>query len=588
MRDRRSTTVKIYQEANRPFCRVTVLLHQDLKNMATKQSIKLYEVVAAVEHEVSCPVCLEEFLEPKCLPNCAHNVCQECLEEMTCKNSTMTSIECPVCRVESFIPTAGVSAFPKNHLLARLIEKNPSRKAYDNEFIKEALKRSRENLEGLKNAIQEMDVRRNSIKKQAENVKKEIQTAANHVIDIIRDQEQQLLLEVDQYMNNNYPETTFDKQKEKLNNLLAKTSSCVESVEKKKDGDKRGLRQVQHLEELAKVAGIQILSARRKCFRKFELTFTKSDFSLDNAESIFGDLSVKSAEVDSDKHSLAGLNESFSDEKVLKHIDGGSIKVPNFFPFAVTVSKKCGDIAVLDAENKRVHIFDREGNHLTQFLFIFGDFWDITYSHNDEIVVLNRETNSLLHYDRSGNLKRKFPTTPIPKVKFTFLSHDSSGRLFVTSSPRYQELTSETNSCVLVYNVNGKLESVFGEGKLSSPKKAVLLNGELFVPDADSKSVKVFSLQGEFRREIGKGMLEDLAGIAVDSENGRILVCDCEGYAVHVYSKEGTLVRTIRTAAPPVEIALSKDGKKLVVCFDGDKAKCLQILSYSEVVLHTT
>ena len=555
--------------------------------MATKQSMKLYEVVAAVEHEVSCPVCLEEFQEPKCLPNCAHNVCQECLEEMACNNTTTTSIECPVCRVESFIPSAGVSAFPKNHLLARLIEKNPSRKACDNEFIRQALKRSKENLEGLKNAIQEMDVRRNSIKKQADSVKKEIHSAANQVIDMVRDQEQQLLLEVDQYMNNNYPETTFNKQKEKLNNLLAKTSNCVESVEKKKDGDKRASRQAQHLEELVKVAGIQILSARRKCFRKFELNFTRSDFSSKTAESIFGVLSVK-READNDKNSLAGLNESFGDEKVLKHIDGSKIKVPNFFPFAVTVSKKNGDIAVLDAENKRVHIFDREGNHLSQFLFIFGDFWDITYSHNDEIVVLNRENNSLLHYDRSGNLKRKFPPIPRPKVKFTFLSHDSSGRFFVTSSPRYQELTSDTISCVLIYNANGKLESVFGEGKLSSPKKAVHLNGEFFVPDADSKSVKVFSIDGEFRREIGKGMLEDLAGIAVDSEKGRVLVCDCEGYAVHVYSKEGTLVRTIRTAAPPVEIALSKDGNKLVVCFDGEKAKCLQILSYTEACPHTS
>lgn len=546
-----------------------------------KMASKLYEVVAAVEHEVSCPVCLEEFQEPKCLPNCAHNVCQECLEEMVCKNSAVAvTIECPVCRVESCIPSAGVSAFPKNHLLARLIEKNPSRKTNDNEFIKEAVKRSKENLDGLKNAIQEMDVRRNAIKKQAESVKQEIYCAANQAIKMIRDQEEQLLVEVDQYMNNNYPETTFNKQKEKLNNLLAKTSSCVESVEKKKDGAKRTLKQAQHLEGLAKVAGLQILSARRKCFRKFELNFTRCEFSQKTVETIFGVVSVK-RDVD-DKHSLVGLNESLSNEKVIKHIDGCRIKVPNFFPFALTVSRKTGDMAVLDAENKRVHIFDREGNHLSQFLFIFGDFWDITYSHNDEIVVLNRENNSLLHYDRGGNLKRKFPAIPRPKVKFTFLSHDSTGRFLVTSSPRYQELTSETSSCVLIYNTNGKLESVFGEGKLSSPKKAVYLDGEFFVPDADSKSVKVFSIEGEFRREIGKGMLEDLAGIAVDSENGRVLVCDCEGYAVHVYSKEGTLVRTIRTAAPPVEIALSKDGKKLVVCFDGDKAKCLQILSYTK------
>ena len=545
---------------------------------------KLYEVVAAVEHEVSCPVCLEEFQEPKCLPNCAHNVCQECLEEMTSK-TTQSSIECPVCRVESFIPRAGVSAFPKNHLLARLIEKNPSRNTKDNEFIKEALKRSKENLEGLKHAIQEMDARRNSIKKLAESLKQEIHSAADEAIKMVRDQEELLLVEVDQYMNDNYPETTFNKQKEKLNNLFAKTSHCIESVEKKKGGIKQAacMRQVQHLEELAKVAGVQMLSSRRKCFRSFELNFARYEFSQKYVDNIVGVVSVKK-DLDNDKHLLTG--ESLSNEKVIKHIDGCKINVPNFCPFAVTVSKKTGDIAVLDAENKRVHIFDREGNHLSQFLFIFGDLWDITYSPNDEIVVLNRENNSLLHYDRSGNLKRKFPTILRSKVKFTFLSHDSMGRFLVTSSPRYQELASETDSCVLIYNVNGKLESVFGEGLLSSPKKAVFLDGEFFVPDADSKSVKVFSQEGEFRREIGKGMLEDLAGIDVDCENGCILVCDCDSYAVHVYSKDGTLVKTIRTAAPPVEIALSRDGKKLVVCFDGDRAKCFQILSYTEAHDH--
>lgn len=541
---------------------------------------KLYDVVAAVEHEVSCPVCLEEFQEPKCLPNCAHNVCQECLEEMAYKNARV-NIECPVCRVESSIPTAGVSAFPKNHLLARLVERNPSSKAKDNEFIKEALKRSKENVEGLKNAVQEMDVRRNSIKKQGENLKQEINSAANQVIQMVRDQEKQLLLEVEQYMNDNYPETTFSKQKEKLNNLLAKTSNGVETIEKKKEADKRTLKQAQHLEELAKVAGIQILSARRKCFRKFDLNFMKSETPERSAKNFVGVLSTK-GDAEGDKHSLVGVNECLSNEKVITHIDGSKINVPKFFPFAVTVSPKTGEMAVLDAENKRVHIFDREGNHLSQFIFIFGDFWDITYSLNDDIVVLNRENNSLLHYDRSGNLKKKFSMIPRPKVKCTFLSHDLCGRFLVTSTPRYQESPSETDACVLIYSGSGKLETVFGKGVLSSPKKAVCFNRKLFVPDADSKSVKVFNSDGEFCREIGKGMLEDLAGIATDYANGCILVCDCEGYAVHIYSKEGTLVRTIRTAAPPVEIALSKDGQRLVVCFDGEKAKCFQIISYME------
>ena len=33
-----------------------------------------------VGNEIDCPVCLEVFDEPKCLPNCAHNVCVNVLE----------------------------------------------------------------------------------------------------------------------------------------------------------------------------------------------------------------------------------------------------------------------------------------------------------------------------------------------------------------------------------------------------------------------------------------------------------------------------------------------------------------------------
>lgn len=65
----------------------------------------------------------------------------------------MISIECLVCWVEFFILIVGVLVFLKNYLLVWLIEKNFFRKVYDDEFIKEVLKRSRENFEGLKNVI---------------------------------------------------------------------------------------------------------------------------------------------------------------------------------------------------------------------------------------------------------------------------------------------------------------------------------------------------------------------------------------------------------------------------------------------------
>ena len=544
-------------------------------------SAKLSEVMAAVVHELCCPVCLEEFTEPKCLPNCVHNVCQRCLEEMTWNNDVRT-VECPVCRKESSIPTGGVAAFPKNHLIACLVEKAPScRSVCCSEgkpaCIKELLKRSKENVGDLKSVLEEMETRRFLAAKQANNLKLEISSAAQSIIKMVQIQEKRLLVELDRCMEKYYAEATFSKHKEKLANLLAKTTGCVQSIEhcleKGKDHEKRSLRFGQHLEQLAKIAGVQIISARRQCCPNFELSYSKNETSQNMVEGILGSV-VRKEQGKSHKNK--------TNKTVLKHIDGKQINVPNFFPFALSVSKKSGDFAVLDAENKRVHIFDQYGNHLAQFLFIFGDFWDVTYSHNDEIVILNRESNSLLHYDRSGNFKRKFPTTSRPKVKFTFLSSDPAGHLLVTSSPRYKETVDETIACVLIYSPLGKLELRFGEGQLSSPKRAVWLKGQYFVPDADSKSVKVFGRAGQFLLEIGHGLLDDLAGITTDAKRGHVLVCDCEGYAVYVYDQVGALVRTIRTEAPPVEIALSKDGRSLVVCFDEEKVKCLQILTYSD------
>lgn len=68
-------------------------------------------------------------------------------------------------------------------------------------------------------------------------------------------------------------------------------------------------------------------------------------------------------------------------------------------------------------------------------------------------------------------------------------------------------------------------------------------------------------------------MFEDLVGIIIDCLNGCVLVCDCEGYVVYVYNSEGVIVRIIWICVFFVEIVLCKDGKRFVVCFDGEKVR---------------
>ena len=82
-------------------------------------------------------------------PNCAHNVCQQSLQGMEKKRNNV--LECPVCRVESVIPKGGVAAFPKNHLLVRLIEQSPGRK--EKRYLKEAVKRCKDKLQGAKDSL---------------------------------------------------------------------------------------------------------------------------------------------------------------------------------------------------------------------------------------------------------------------------------------------------------------------------------------------------------------------------------------------------------------------------------------------------
>ena len=88
-------------------------------------SIITESLARVFNEELSCPICLEELKEPKCLPECAHNVCKACLESMA--GETPEVIRCPICRQDSQIPRGGVRALPTNTVLIRLLEATPGR-----------------------------------------------------------------------------------------------------------------------------------------------------------------------------------------------------------------------------------------------------------------------------------------------------------------------------------------------------------------------------------------------------------------------------------------------------------------------------
>ena len=88
-------------------------------------TVQLHVVMAGqieqdLEKEVTCPLCLEPFKEPKKLP-CDHVYCKGCLKGLALR-SLDKSISCPECRNVTGIPNNDVNKLPTDFRMNRLVE----------------------------------------------------------------------------------------------------------------------------------------------------------------------------------------------------------------------------------------------------------------------------------------------------------------------------------------------------------------------------------------------------------------------------------------------------------------------------------
>uniref|UniRef100_A0A1X7VAH4 RING-type domain-containing protein n=1 Tax=Amphimedon queenslandica TaxID=400682 RepID=A0A1X7VAH4_AMPQE len=91
--------------------------------MATTPSSSSSPGLLELEEQLTCPVCLGHYTNPKTLPECLHSFCQHCLEGLPLdkKNETYY-FSCPICRHCTELPEEGAGAFPVAFHLINLKE----------------------------------------------------------------------------------------------------------------------------------------------------------------------------------------------------------------------------------------------------------------------------------------------------------------------------------------------------------------------------------------------------------------------------------------------------------------------------------
>lgn len=175
------------------------------------------------QEDLQCPICLEDFFEPKLLP-CLHSLCAACIEELA--SSSSRSISCPLCRAECKIPNGGAKKLPSSTKLEKLLKDAPTTRA--KEEIKEAINDCEENLATIKGIEKRIN---RAFLQEGEQVKRRIHEVCRNIVDMIRKQEKQLCKDVDHLIMNQQSNHPAALLIDKTNKLIQDINDVLERNE---------------------------------------------------------------------------------------------------------------------------------------------------------------------------------------------------------------------------------------------------------------------------------------------------------------------------------------------------------------------
>jgi len=70
---------------------------------------------------IECPICTEEYTDPRELP-CGHTICLKCIKERGRDKQPGDKLACRLCRKEFTLPSNGVEDLPKNFFVSDFLQ----------------------------------------------------------------------------------------------------------------------------------------------------------------------------------------------------------------------------------------------------------------------------------------------------------------------------------------------------------------------------------------------------------------------------------------------------------------------------------
>ena len=467
-------------------------------------------------------------------------------ENTKCNNhNEPIKVYCETCQ-ELICRVCTVSKRHQNHDYSLITESYPKH----HQEIEADLTKVKTKVANINTAVTNFITREREVIKQGEDVKKEIYTQSQLIINLVQQSERQLVQQVDTAVQQKIQLLT--KQREEAETVLNQLKGCEEFVEQslKVGTQQQILREKQNMVQVMTTVNQDVNPVVFQPIEEANITFTSNQTLVDKYEGI-GELKSKMF----DKSFLV-KNACYAGKKSTITLN---LQTHDGSPFSVPLSLiSCELSSADDSQLISCDISDTQsGNYDISFTPRTGGKHQMTIRLGVEIP----GSPFTLHITLSPMMKGK-PVNIISGLNRPW-------GVVVTKKEEIVVTESGAN-CITILNKEGKKVKSFGtkEGRFTNPHGvAISHDGHILV--TDNHRLQKLTFEGDCvksvgrRRKSGNGRLEfnGPGGIAVHPITGQIFIADIENHRIQALNNDLTYSHTCSFGSSPEHVCHPYDVK---------------------------
>jgi sugar lactone lactonase YvrE len=235
---------------------------------------------------------------------------------------------------------------------------------------------------------------------------------------------------------------------------------------------------------------------------------------------------------------------------------------------------------VIDTNNHRVQVFDLNGNFLFSWNVPSGSYRGLAIDKTNGWLYLVQDSSSLVFkYDLSGNLLTQWGGFGSGNGQFIGggrdVTVDGDGNVWVGDMPDFRIQKFTSGGAFLLVEPNPAVPPP--AGGFNQPDDVALdAAGDIFVIDTYNWRVEKFAPDGTFllqwgNRGPGQFGFNYPRGIAVDRNDGSVIVADTDGASLQKYTNTGAFLWSVSNTVKARSLVVGPDGRIYVA--DGQHQK---------------